>query len=88
MDWGRWDPFLTTGDDGRSHEMVIDDVSEVIGWEAIGLHDDDIDIVVGEFELTSDGILELDLLIVVPHRLITDDPWGSGFDLLDLLVDG
>ena len=35
---GRGDPFLGADDVGDAHEVVVDDVGEVVGGKAVGLH--------------------------------------------------
>ena len=37
---GRGDPLFGADDIGDAHEVVVDDVGEVIGGEAVGLHED------------------------------------------------
>ena len=62
---GGRDPLLGADDVGDLHEVVVDDVGEVIGGEAVGLEQDlVVDVVVGEgdgaAQLVAKGCLSLD----------------------------
>ena len=87
MDWGRRDPLLATGDDRGTHEVVVDDVGEVVGREAVGFQDHDIGVVVLKLDLAADGIVEFDFAIMVAKGTETDDPGDAGFDLRDPLIN-
>ena len=51
---GGGDPFFGADDVGDVHEVVIDDVGEVIGGEAVGLHEDlVVDVVVRELDIAA-----------------------------------
>ena len=68
--------------------MVIAYVREVISWETIALEDDDVGVVVLEFDLAADSVDEGGLSIMVAIGIEADDPWGAGFDLGDSFIDG
>ncbi len=38
MFWGGGDPLLGADDVGDLHEVVVDDVGEMVSGEAVGLH--------------------------------------------------
>ena len=80
------DPFLAAGDHRRAHEMVVDDVGEMVGRQAVGLEDDDVGVVVLQFDLAADDVDELDLLLVVAIGTEADDPGGAGFDAGDAFL--
>ena len=51
---GGGDPFLGADDVGDLHQVVVDDVGEVVGGEAVGLHEDlVVDVVVVEGDVAS-----------------------------------
>ena len=60
--------------------MVIAYVREVISWETIALEDDDVGVVVLEFDLAADSVDEGSLSIMVAIGIEADDPWGASFD--------
>ena len=63
-------------------------MGEVIGRKAVGLQDDDVGVVVLEFDLAADSVDEGGLSIMVAIGIEADDPWGAGFDLGDSFIDG
>ena len=79
------DPLLGADDVGDLHQVVVDDIGEVVGGEAVGLHEDlVVDVVVVEGDVAAElvaeggGAFERDL-----HA---DDEGSSGVELgLDLL---
>ncbi len=36
--WCRWKPFFAADDMGDFHEVVVDDIGEVVGGEVVGFH--------------------------------------------------
>jgi len=53
------DPLLGADDVGDVHEVVVDDVSEVVGGEAVGLHEDLIvDVIVIEGDVAAEFVFE------------------------------
>ena len=88
MNRGGRNPFFAAGDHRRAHEMVVDDVGEVIGRKAVGLEDDDVGIVILEFDFAADRVDEFGLALVVAFAAEADDPRGAGFDTLDTLLVG
>ena len=51
---GGGDPLFGADDVGDAHEMVVDDVGEVVGGEAVGLHEDLIvDVIVVEGDVAA-----------------------------------
>ena len=64
---------------GDLHLMIIDDVGEVIGREAVGLDEDLlIQHIAVYFDAAVDLIVEIGLLVVLDR--LTDDIWFSGSD--------
>ena len=57
----------------EAQPVVIDDVGKVVGRKAIPLQNDDVHVVVLEFDVAPDQIVEGGLEVVVPHRFVTDD---------------
>ena len=56
---GGGDPLFGADDVGDLHEVVVDDVGEVVGGEAVGLHEDLIvDVVVIEGDVAAEFVAE------------------------------
>ncbi len=56
---GGGDPLFGADDVGDAHEVVVDDVGEVVGGEAVGLHEDlVVDVVVGEVDVAAELVAE------------------------------
>ncbi len=56
---GRGDPLFGADDVGDLHEVIVDDVGEVVGGEAVGLHEDLIvDVVVVEGDVVAEFVAE------------------------------
>ena len=56
---GGGDPLFGADDVGDVHEVVVDDVGEVVGGEAVGLHEDlVVDVVVVEGDVAAEFVAE------------------------------
>src|SRR5574344_590938 len=88
MDRGGRNPLLPASHERRSHEMVIANMGEMVGREAIALQNDDIDVVILEFNRAADGVDKRGFLIVIAIAAIANDPRRAGFDFGDLLING
>ena len=82
------DPLLAAGDHRRAHEVIVDDVGEVIGRKAVGLQDDDVGVVFLQFDFAADDVGEFDFAVMVAIRVETDDPGSSCLNARNALLVG
>ena len=66
-------PLLAAHNMGRSHQVIVDDMGEMIGRDAVRLEQDDVLIVLGQLQRSLDQIGVLDLVFNAARRAETDD---------------
>jgi len=77
---GGADPLLGADDVGDVHEVVVDDVGEMVGGEAVGLHEDlVVDVVVVETDVAAELVFKFGEGGVATLRDFEADGVGAAF---------
>lgn len=78
--WCGWKPFLASDDVCDFHEVVVDDIREMICWESVGFHEN---LVVDDFSVeldsTADQIFKFQCFV---WDALADYVWFAGGDSL------
>ena len=69
----RCQPFLRSDDMRDSHQVIIGDMREMIGRQAIGFDENDIVVIIYHIHFPSDDVVENDSFGQISRRTESDD---------------